>query len=194
MTVPRSLPCSSRSISPSPRSLPMVRTTPGRSTEPSMSEAKVERCVSSSNLEVTPSSARGLRPHFGKEIATFARSDNSAGAGGTRTRATANAAWSRIPCTDTRRSSVEVCEVEPPMDNELRYNGRARSSNDDPSRDARQIPSGVIHLSRVGVLPSAPSHDQRLTWEVCEPGATAWRAAHSPGRSRCPPPHASITY
>ena len=42
--------------------------------------------------------------------------------------ATATAAWSRIPCTDTRRSSVEVCEVEPTLDNELRYSWPARSS------------------------------------------------------------------
>ena len=52
----------------------------------------------------------------------------SVDANGRSARATASAAWWRTPCTVTRRSSVEGCEVEPSLDNELRYSWRARSS------------------------------------------------------------------
>ncbi len=45
-----------------------------------------------------------------------------------RAQATASAAWWRTPGTVTRRSSVEGCQVEPSLDNELRYSSRARSS------------------------------------------------------------------
>ncbi len=123
-----SRPCLGRLLTPSHRSRQTVRTTPRLFTKPPVSEAKDERCASSSHLAVTPSSARTLRPHCGNGIATFGRSENSGGASGTRPQATASAAWSRIPCTDTRRSSVEVCEVEPWMDNDLRFNWRAKSS------------------------------------------------------------------
>jgi len=52
----------------------------------------------------------------------------SVDASGKSAQATASAAWWRTPCTVTRRSSVEGCEVEPSLDNELRYSSRARSS------------------------------------------------------------------
>ena len=59
---------------------------------------------------------------------TSVRSENSVDANGRSARVTASAAWWRTPCTVTRRSSVEVCEVEPSLDNELRCRWRARSS------------------------------------------------------------------
>ena len=92
------------------------------------SRSMLTQVRSSSHLAVTPNSARILRPHCGNGIATSARSENSDGVDGTRTPATASAAWSKIPCTDTRRSSVEVCEVGPSLDNEVRFNWQARSS------------------------------------------------------------------
>ena len=128
MTLPKSLPYSGSLTIPLPPSPPTVRTTPKRFTKPPMSEVKDERYGCSFHRRVTPGSAGSLRPRSKREIATFARSENSDGASGTRTPATANAAWSRIPCTDTRRSSVEVCEVDPSRDNGPRSNWRARSS------------------------------------------------------------------
>ena len=128
MTVPKFRPSFSKSLNPWHRSPQMVRTTRGSSTKQPMSKAKGDRCGCSFHLDVTPSSARSPRPRSRREIETSAPSENSDDASGTRTQGTASAAWSRTPCTDTRRSSVEVCEVEPSMGSKLKSSWRAGSS------------------------------------------------------------------
>jgi hypothetical protein len=47
---------------------------------------------------------------------------------GTNAQATAGGAWLRMPSNGTRRSLVEVCEVEPSLGSALRCSWRSRSS------------------------------------------------------------------
>lgn len=91
-------------------------------------EAVYERGQGRAVRVLIPNSARSPRPGSRRGIATFARSENSDGENGMRPQATASGAWSRIPCTGIRRSSVEVCGVGPSMGNAWRYSWRTRFS------------------------------------------------------------------